>query len=59
VSVVTGFSDNSLIKKMAKHLHTDLHSHLDKMSAKATCISCLECIKPKDRPLSYKYNPNM
>lgn len=45
--------------KPAHFLHTDINQYLDTQAHPVTCISCLQCIKPKSRPLSYKYNPKM
>lgn len=45
--------------KTSGFLHTSMEEYFNKHHSHATCISCLNCIKPKDRSLSFKYNPKM
>jgi hypothetical protein len=45
--------------KTSAILHTNIDAYFDQHHKEKTCISCLDCIKPKDRPVSYKYPRGM
>jgi hypothetical protein len=43
----------------AQFLHTNMEDYMAKFHKPKTCISCLDCIRPKDKHVSYKYPRNM
>ena len=40
-------------------LHTNINEYLAIQEHPVTCISCINCIRPKDKTISYKYPSNM
>jgi hypothetical protein len=60
-SITTDENANSPLLKLKTggFLRTDLKDYLNKKQEKVTCISCLNCIKPKDQTISYRYPAEM